>query len=177
MSHIVGTVQTVSPASHLGPDAGPATDGPDTWTLNFQHNPAPSGTKLLILHFSAASLPGNNRLEVDLGYDGADTMDVFTSANGADFWTRPVNVAAFANGKVPIRYIRDGGGATGSVVLDKYGRCERHTGDPNPNVLSNCDPFLLDSPYLQPLYDPLWFCAPPPHWENAAKLPQGDLRR
>ncbi|MEA3050435.1 MAG: hypothetical protein QOG84_2271 [Sphingomonadales bacterium] len=178
MSHIVGTVQTVSPAIHLGPDAGPATDGPDTWTLKFQHVPAPSGTKLLILHFASASLPGNNRLEVDLGYDGADSMDVFTSANGADFWTRPINVAAFADKKVPIRYIRDGGGATGSVVLDKYGRGEGHSGDPpKPGVVSNCDPFLLDSPYLEPTYDPLWFCAPPPDWENVAKIPAGDLRR
>jgi hypothetical protein len=177
MSHIVGTVQAVSPTIHLGPDAGPPTDGPDTWTLNFQHNPAPTGTKLLILHFSAANLPGNNRLEVDLGYGGADSMDVFTSANGADFWTRPVNVAAFANGKVPIRYIRDGGGGTGSVVLDKYGRGERHSGDQDPNALSNCDPFLLDQTYVEPIYDPHWFCAQPPSWENIAKLADADIRR
>jgi hypothetical protein len=112
MSHIVGTLQTVAPPIKIGPDSGPATNPPNTWTLKFQHTPAPTGTKLLILHFANASLPASNRLEVDLGYGGADTMDVFTSADGADFWTRPVNVAAFADGKVPIRYIRNGGGAT-----------------------------------------------------------------
>ncbi|MDB5694349.1 MAG: von willebrand factor type, partial [Alphaproteobacteria bacterium] len=177
MSHIVGTVQTVSPAIHLGPDAGPPTDGPDTWTLKFQHVVAATGTKLLILHFSGASMPGNNRLEVDLGYGGADTMDVFTAANGADFWTRPVNVQAFADGKVPIRYIRDGGGPAGSVILDKYGRGERHPGDQDPNALSNCDPFLIDSHYVEPIYDPFWFCSQPPNWENIETVAAGDLRR
>jgi von Willebrand factor type A domain/Trypsin-like peptidase domain len=177
MSHIVGTLQTVAPPIKIGPDSGPATNPPNTWTLKFQHTPAPTGTKLLMLHFANASLPASNRLEVDLGYDGADTMDVFTSADGADFWTRPVNVAAFADGKVPIRYIRNGGGATGSVTLDKYGRGERHSGDQDQTALSNCDPFLLDVTYTEPKYDPFWFCSQPPNWENInAITAAGDIR-
>jgi hypothetical protein len=118
MSHVTGTVQPVSPAAKkIGPDFGPATNPPDTWTLNFAHVPAPTGTKLLILHFTGASLPANNRLEVDIGYD----MDVFTSADGTDFWTRPINIHALAGELVPIRYITDGA-ATGGVQLDQYGR-------------------------------------------------------
>src|SRR2546423_4536847 len=105
MSHVTGTVQMVSPALVGGPDSGqPANPAPNTWTLNFAHTPAATGTKLLILHFQNVSLPANNRLEVDLGY----ATDVFKAADGASFWTRPVNVNALAGGLVPIRYITDG---------------------------------------------------------------------
>ena len=177
MSHITGTVQSVSPAIGIGPDFGPATNPPDTWTLNFSHTPAPAGTKLLMLHFNGASLPGNNRLEVDLGYD----TDVFTSADGTDFWTRPINIHALASGLVPIRYIRDGA-ATGGVQLDQYGRGERHTKDPtNPSSsfdsLTNSDPFLGDPTYLEPDYATFWFCHNPPNWENAGCVTAGgDIR-
>src|SRR5215208_3931792 len=112
MSHITGTVQTVTPAVSIGPDSGSVANAPNTWTLNFAHTPAPSGTKLLILHFSNASFPANNRLEVDLGYD----TDVFTSADGSNFWTRPINIYVLAGGLIPIRYITNGA-ATGSVQL------------------------------------------------------------
>src|SRR5689334_3239213 len=92
MSHVVGTVQFVMPGAVIGPDSGAIPISPNTWALDFAHTPAPTGTKFLILHFSGAQLPASNRLEVDLGYD----TDVFTSADGADFWTRPVNVYALA---------------------------------------------------------------------------------
>ncbi|WP_280252015.1 vWA domain-containing protein [Nocardia abscessus] len=177
MSHIVGTVQTQSPVFMIGPDSGPATDPPDTWTLDFGHDEAPTGTKLLILHFANASLPAANRLEVDLGYGGADSMDVFTAADGTDFWTRPINVAALPDRKVPIHYIRNGGGVTGSVTLDRYGRGERHTGDLDPSAESNCDPFLLNEFYIEPVYDPFWFCSQPPIWEDINCVPDGDIRR
>ncbi len=172
MSHVTGTVQPASPVAKLGPDFGPATNPPNTWALNFAHVPAPTGTKLLILHFTGASFPASNRLEVDLGYD----MDVFTSADGTDFWTRPINIYALGGGLVPIRYITNGA-ATGGVQLDQYGRGERHAGIQDPTALSNCDPFQGDPGYTEPKYDPFWFCTTPPNWENAACItPPGDIR-
>jgi V8-like Glu-specific endopeptidase len=178
MSHVTGTVQPVSPTLKIGPNFGPPTS-PNTWTINFTYTPAPSGTKLVILHFTGASLPASNRLEVDLGYLGGE-MDVFTSADGTDFWTRPINVYAVGS-TVTIRYITNGA-ATGGVQLDQYGRGERHTKDPaNPdsrfNSLSNCDPFLGPATYLEPDYATFWFCNSPPNWENAACIaPAGDIR-
>ncbi len=162
MSHVTGSVQTVSPVAKIGPDFGPATGPSNTWTLNFNPppSPAPGGTKLLILHFTGASLPAANRLEVDLGYD----TDIFTSADGTDFWTRPINIYALG-GPVPIRYITNGA-ATGGVQLDQYGRGERHAGIQDPTALSNCDPFQGDASYTEPKYDPFWFCSTPPNWEN-----------
>jgi Trypsin-like peptidase domain/von Willebrand factor type A domain len=179
MSHITGTVQPVAPVQKLGPDFGPATGPADTWTLNFPPAPAPLGTKLVMLHFTGASLPANNRVEVDLGYGGE--LDVFTSADGTDFWTRPININALAGAQVPIRYITNGA-ATGGVQLDMYGRGERHTKDPtNANPLfdsfSNCDPFLPGGSFAEPDYAKFWFCNDPPHWENMACNPAGaDVR-
>lgn len=163
MSHIVGTVQAVSPVLTIGPDSGSPPGSPNTWTVDFAHTPAPTGTKFLILHFQNVSLPASNRLEVDLGYD----TDVFTSANGISFWTRPVNVYVLPGGLVPIRYITSGAG-TGSVQLDQYGRGEQHAGEPGHPSISNCDPFLKDPVYTEPTYDPWWYCVNPPNWENAA---------
>ncbi|HEX6699394.1 MAG TPA: trypsin-like peptidase domain-containing protein [Gaiellaceae bacterium] len=177
MSHVTGSVQLVTPPLTIGPDSGqPANGGPNTWTLNFQHtpSPAPGGTKLLILHFQSVSLPASNRLEVDLGYD----TDVFTSADGNDLWTRPVNVSAVPGGLVPIRYITNGSNS-GGATLDKYGRGERHAGEQDPNALSNCDPFLVAGTYTEPTtseYDPLWFCHTPPHWENSSCVAPPDVR-
>ena len=176
MSHVTGTVQ---PASlKIGPDFGPSTS-PNTWTVNFAYTPAPTGTKLVMLHFTGASFPANNRLEVDLGYAGGE-MDVFTSVDGTDFWTRPVNVYA-VGATVTIRYITNGA-ATGGVQIDQYGRGERHTKDPANadakfNSLSNSDPFLGDPTYPEPDYATFWFCNDPPNWENAACIaPAGDTR-
>ena len=173
MSHVTGSVQTVSPIANLGPDFGPATGPSNTWTLSFNPppSPAPGGTKLLILHFTGASLPAANRLEVDLGYD----TDTFTSADGTDFWTRPINIYTLG-GPVPIRYITNGA-ATGGIQLDRYGRGERHAGIQDPTALSNCDPFQGDASYTEPKYDPFWFCSTPPNWENVGcASPPGDIR-
>ena len=178
MSHVTGTVQKVAPVLNIGPDFGPAT-GPNTWTVNFTYTPAPTGTKLVMLHFTGANLPAMNRIEVDLGY-GAGEMDVFTSADGTDFWTRPINVYN-TGATVTIRYITNGA-MNGGVQLDQYGRGERHTKDPaNPqasfNSLSNCDPFIDGNSYLEPDYATFWFCNNPPNWENAACVtPPGDIR-
>jgi hypothetical protein len=175
VSHVTGTVQVVSPALGVGPAFGVATS-PGTWAVEFAPTPAPSGTKLLMLHFSNAQLPAGNRLEVDLGYG----TDVFTAADGSAFWTRPVNPFALPGGRVPIRYLAAGAPA-GGVQLDRYGRGERHGPETlyawNGSALSNCDPFLPDASYLEPVYDPFWYCADPPRWENARCVqPASDIR-
>ena len=161
MSHITGTLQTLSAALGIGPSTGEAPSSPNTWSRTFHPvAPASGGLKFAILHFTLANLPANNRLEVDLGYD----TDIFTAADGPDFWTRPVNVAAFAGGNIPIRYITNGNN-TGSVQLTQYGRGERHAG--TRGSLSNSDPFLVDAVYTEPIYDPFWICdANNIQWEN-----------
>jgi von Willebrand factor type A domain/Trypsin-like peptidase domain len=172
MSHCVGTVQTVSPIT-IGPDSVTPPSAPNTWTLTFNPPAAANGTKLfLLLHFQNAILPAANRVEVDLGYD----TDTFTSADGTDFWTRPVNIYPTA-GAVTIRYITNGA-ANGSVQLDRYGRGEMHAGINDPTSTSNCDPFIAGASYVEPpKYDPFWFCTPPPNWENASCDPDpGDIR-
>jgi V8-like Glu-specific endopeptidase len=169
MSHITGSVQQVNPVLTIGPASGTPETSPNTWAMNFNPPAAPTGTRLLILHFRNVNFPANNRLEVDLGYG----MDVFTSANGAEFWTRPVDVYA-TGGSVDIRYITNGSNA-GGVEFDRYGRGERmHSTDPDHVSFTNSDPFLnpavleYEEPGLD--YDPFWFCAPPPNWENAAMV-------
>ncbi|MBB4635545.1 trypsin-like peptidase domain-containing protein [Longimicrobium terrae] len=172
MSHITGTVQPVQPPLVLGPDSG-------VLTTDFVHTPPadPNTTKLLLLHFHSASFPGNNRLEVDLGYG----TDVFTAEDGDSFWTRPVNPGKFPGG-VPIRYIVDGADE-GSVTFDRYGRGERHEGEKNFPSLSNSDPFLLDpdqdNKFVEPDYGQTWICNPPTeNWENIRCLEDtDDVRR
>ncbi|MFE9723847.1 trypsin-like peptidase domain-containing protein [Streptomyces sp. NPDC005794] len=172
MSHITGTVQTLSPTVTIGPASGAPPTSPGTWAFDFPHVPAPSGTKLVVLHFRDVSLPANNRLEVDLGYG----KDVFTAADGTEFWTRPVNVYAFPAGRVPIRYFTNGA-TTGGATLDRYARGERHAGEQDPSAFSHSDPFLGEAVYTEPKYDPFWFCRTPPDWENAVcAAPASDVR-
>jgi hypothetical protein len=160
MSHITGTVQTLGPAQTIGPG-----------TIHFNPPAAPGGTKLLILHFQNLNFKPGDRLEVDLGY----AVDRFTAADGPAFWTRPVNVYAFPSG-VPITYVA-AGPTTGSVQLDRYGRGERHAGQQDPSSFSNCDPFYQPPAYVEPIYDPFWYCANPPNWENSdCATPPGDVR-
>ncbi len=175
MSHVTGNIVTVVPIG-IGPDFGT-----NTFLLSPQAPPPPTtppgGIKFVILHFENASFPGNNRLEVDLGYG----TDVFTGDAGTDFWTRPVNVSAFAGGQVSINYIVDGG-IGGGVQLTEYGRGERHEEEAAPHdSYSNSDPFLINGNYTEPQYDPFWFCNSggniPPNWENIACLPDGDIRK
>ncbi|GGY02272.1 VWA domain-containing protein [Massilia dura] len=172
MSHITGTVQVLGAPVTLGPDTGSPPTLPDTWAINFAHVAAPGGTKFVMLHFQNVNLPGANRIEVDLGYD----TDVFTAADGGSFWTRPVNVHALGGSTVPVRYIVSGA-PSGSAQVDRYGRGERHAGEPGHPSFSNSDPFLPDPAYTEPTYDPFWFCSPPPNWENVRCIPAGDLRR
>jgi trypsin-like peptidase/von Willebrand factor type A domain-containing protein len=176
MSHCVGTVQPVSPVVTIGPDSGATASAPNIWKFTFNPPAAANGTKLfLILHFQSAVLPVSNRLEVDLNY-GAGEMDIFTSADGTDFWTRPINIYP-TGGSVEVRYITNGA-SNGSVQLDRYGRGERHAGIQDPTSTSNCDVFIDGASYTEPpKYDPFWFCTPPPNWENASCVPDaGDIR-
>ena len=167
MSHITGTVVTQSPTFKIGPGGGPGTTAV---TFSPPASPVQGGTKLLILHFTGVNLPGTSTMEVDLGYG----KDVFTAADGPDFWTRPVNVYALPGG-VPIRLIATTGAA--KAEIDKYGRGERHAGVQDPTAFSNCDPFLGDQTYTEPKYDPFWYCSEPPEWDNVRCVPVGDIRR
>lgn len=153
MSHITGTLQVLSPAQTIGPG-----------TTTFNPPAAPGGTKLLMLHFTNLNFKPGDQLQVKLGY----AVDTFTAADGPAFWTRPINVYAFPGG-VQITYIK-GGAANGSVQLDKFGRGERYDGVPAAfhSGNSNCDPFYTGASYIEPVYDPFWYCAEPPHWDNAA---------
>jgi Trypsin-like peptidase domain/von Willebrand factor type A domain len=162
MSHVTGTVQVL---------AAPLTIGPGTTVFN--PPAAPGGTKLLVLHFQNLNFRTGDRLEVKLGY----AVDTFTAADGPSFWTRPVNVYLFPGG-VEITYVA-AGSTTGSVQLDQYGRGERHAAVPDPghSGFSNCDPFFQTPSYVEPTYDPFWYCSEPPNWENVAHVtPAADVR-
>ncbi len=75
MSHNIGRIITLATPIQIGPDFG-------SNSVNFQHEPDPAQpTRFLILHFSNASFPANNRLEVNLGY----ATDVFNASHGSDF--------------------------------------------------------------------------------------------
>lgn len=176
MSHDCGTVQSLATPLQIGPDTRePATSG-QTWEKLLPHAPAPGGTKFVILHFQGVSLPATNRLEVDLGYD----TDVFTSADGSSFWTRPVDVSQVGGGgHVPLRYITDGS-SSGAATVDRYGRGESlPSHSPPHDSITNCDPFLPagwtepvfphSPPTTVPKYDPYWICdkSQPPRWQNA----------
>jgi hypothetical protein len=183
MSHRTGVIVTQTPATGIGPDHG-------NMGVNFTHIPAPvpsdpghpapgaGGTKLLILHFTSVVLPANNRLEVQLGYG----TDVFTAADGNDFWTRPVNVSILPGGLVPVTYITDGA-ANGGALITEYARGQRNEdeGFAGHDGYSNCDPFLKDGAFTEPRYDEFWFCTTPPNvppnWENVDCIPAGDIRR
>jgi hypothetical protein len=174
MSHRIGTVQPQTPALVIGPDSGGAPTTPNTWSLPFAPAPAPTGTRFVILHFTGASFPASNTLEVDLGYD----TDSFTAADGADFWTRPVRLTPA--GTVAIRYITNGA-STGHVNLGEYGRGEQvesgTAATPGRHNLTNPDVFLIDSPYAEPFNETRGICVTtaPPNWENVACFPAGSM--
>jgi hypothetical protein len=173
MGHIVGTVQPVAQPVVIGPDSGLPPTSANTWLFELDPGaPPPGGIKFIIVHLQNLNLPAANRVEIDLGYD----KDVLTATNDFDFWSRPVNLAAFPNGKVPIRYITNGA-AAGGVTLDRFGRGERHAGDGDPTSNSNCDPFLLDANYTEPIFNTSLFCATPPDFENADCATAGDVRK
>lgn len=171
MSHVTGTLHTFANPIPIGPITGDPPN-PGLWTLDFDPADAPTGTKLLMLHFKNASIPDGDKLEVDLGYG----KDVFTAADGPEFWTRPINVYA-VGAVVSIRYIGAKVPGAGAKLVE-YARGERHPGDQDPTALSNSDPFFGEATYTEPDYDPFWYCTDPPQWENVAKVsPETDIRR
>ena len=153
MSHITGTVQVLAAPQSIGPG-----------TTIFNPPAAPGGTKLLMLHFQNPDFKPGDSLRVNLGY----ATDVFTAADGPAFWTRPINVYAFPAG-VEITYVK-AGALVGSIQLDRFGRGERHAGETGHPSFSNCDPFYQAPAYVEPTYDPFWYCTDPPNWENAAAV-------
>ncbi len=175
MSHVTGSFISLGGTPF---NIGAAFGAPNN--ASFPHTPPPAAagpTKFIILHFEHASFPGNSRLEVNLGYATGET-DIFDASSGTDFWTRPINVSAFPGGNVPIFFIPDGAG--GGVQITGYGRGERHEEEipgGHNDSFSNSDPFLVGGNYTEPQYDPFWFCHQPPHWENVAAIPDGDIRK
>jgi hypothetical protein len=182
MSHLCGLVKNA--AFQVGPDSGDAATSVHTWEKAFFYEPAPSGTKLIILHFMNVVLSASNRLEVDLGYD----TDVFTSADGGSFWTRPINVGV-AGSSITIRYITNGA-SNGSASIDRYGRGESlQSVEPAYNSITNCNPFLINGwvepnfPHISgstaPKYEPFWICnrSAPPEWQNARCAAPGSVQR
>jgi hypothetical protein len=158
----------------IGPDSGLPPTSPNTWVFDLDPGPPPpGGIKFIMVHLTGLNLPANNRVEIDLGYD----KDVVTAPFDTEFWSRPINLLAFPNGKVQIRYITNGA-ATGGATLDRFGRGERHDGDGNPTSNSNCDPFLLDANYAEPTFNTSLFCATPPDIENVECVTAaGDIRK
>ncbi|RMA65879.1 VWA domain-containing protein [Ulvibacter antarcticus] len=171
MSHNIGRMITMAPLG-IGPDHGNPSE-------NFEHVSDPvQDTRFLILHFTNASFPASNSLEVDLGYG----KDIFNASDGSDFWTRPININAFPDKKVPIEYITNGA-VTGGVELVGYGRAQRLGEGYRTCTFTNCDLFLHESPYTEPVYDPFWICganfvtcASDPTWKNYDTLPN-DIRK
>ena len=184
MSHDCGSVPVITPQFHIGPDSGDAASAPNTWEKVLAYAPAPTGTRFIILHFKNVTLPANNRLEVDLGYG----TDVFTSADGGTFWSRPINVGVVGAG-ITIRYIKNGAN-TGGAFVDRYGRGESlQSVTPGHDSITNCNPFLLNGwvepnfPHIPgstaPKYDPFWICnkSAAPEWQNARCAPAGSVQR
>ncbi|MCB9287161.1 MAG: VWA domain-containing protein [Lewinellaceae bacterium] len=175
MSHATGSFISLegSPIN-----IGPVYGAPNN--VNFGHTPPPAGagpTRFVILHFENAVFPGASRLEVSLGYPTGE-IDVFDASSGSTFWTRPVNVSSLPGNNIPISFIPDGAG--GGVQVTGYGRGERHEEDIPGGIhdsFSNCDPFFVSGSYTEPDYDPFWLCHLPPHWDNVAALPNGDIRK
>ena len=184
MSHDCGSVPVLTPAFHIGPDTGEPVSAPNTWQKALAYQPAPTGTKFVILHFQNVTLPANNRLEVDLGYG----TDVFTSADGGSFWTRPIDVGVIG-ATITVRYVKNGSNAGGAFV-DRYGRGESlQSVSPGHDSITNCNPFLLNGwvepnfPHIPgsaaPKYDPFWICNKnaAPEWQNARCAPAGSVQR
>jgi hypothetical protein len=186
MSHNIGSVPVLGVPFHIGPDSGDAPSAANLWEKSLAHTPAPQGTKFVILHFMNVSLPADNRLEVDLGYD----TDVFTGVDGGEFWTRPVNVAQVGGGTgVPLRYVTDGADGGGAFV-DRYARGESlQDHEALHDSITNSDPFLAGGwvepifPHgpgdMVPKYDPYWICdkLSPPQWQNVRCAPGDALQR
>ena len=174
MTHRLGSILSPAAPFLIGPTSGLAPTGPNTWERVFTPPAAAGGTKFLVLRLTASNLTGADRIEVDLGYD----TDVFTSASGPSFWTRPI-----AGNSVTIRYIESGvGPGVSAVSVVEYGRGEglRNGGDSGIGGNTSADLFLLDGgAYPEPsFFNAAGVCpsGSQPSWENVAALPAGVMR-
>jgi hypothetical protein len=177
MSHRIGSVLPQAPAFVVGPGSGLPPTSPGVWERTFTPPPHPDGTKFLMLHFTAASLSGGDRLEVvrSADPDPFHAIDVFTAADGASFWSRPVS-----GGSVLVRFV-DGGDGTGQAAISEYGRGEgiRNGGNTAGGGNANGDLFMLDPSWDEPsFFNSAGVCpsASSPSWENVAVLPAGVMR-
>jgi hypothetical protein len=176
--HRLGSLVSVAPAREFRPGIGTNIGG-GVWEDTFNATaPTVGTTKFMILHFAGVTLGAGQRLEVPLG--NGDT-DVFTTASGPDFWTRPVK-----GGTVAIRFV-DGGSAAGTAPLTEYGRGEgivRNGIDGGADITTaggnaNGDVFMIDAgPYVDPAhFTPGGVCpAGARNWANVATLPTGVMR-
>jgi hypothetical protein len=153
--------------------AGRGTEvAPRRWKVTFAPPPAATGTKFLFLHFTTASLGSGDQIEIPLGYD----TDVFDSAAGSSFWSRPVKGTS-----VDIFFV-DGGSGTGQASVSEFGRGEglKDGGtDAAAGGIANGDLFMIDSPWVEPtFFNPRGVCpsGAGPSWENVAALPPGVVR-
>ena len=169
MSHRLGSLLAQTPTVDLGPNIGTQV-APNVWQIVFSPASAPNGgTKFLILHLTTAGIPAGARVEVDLGYD----TDVFTSASGQSFWTRPVG-----GNSVTLRYV---GNAAATISITEYGRGEpllNGGADAAAGGNTNADIFLLASPYVEPTAFNAGGVSPAsstPSWENIACVAPGTM--
>src|ERR1041385_373109 len=119
------------------------------------------GPRFILLHFDSVALSAGASLTVNLGYG----TDVFTSAAGSDFWSRPVDIAV---SPIQMRIV----GGTGSARLVEYGSGEPgippgQTPGTSLGSQSNPDPFLATNPYQEPIYETRLECNPGFAWQNA----------
>lgn len=141
--HRLGSVLAVPVPITTGPGSATPPSGINRWDHSFAIDPL---ALFVMLHFEGSQIGPADQVVVDLGYD----TDVYTSAWGPDFWSRPIR----GDTAVTWHYIA-APGSTGRVTLDKYGRGEAARGDATNAVgyrNTNADVFLIDSPYIEPLY-------------------------
>ena len=131
-----------------------------------------------MLHFTGATLGAGDRVEVVRSGDPDPfhAFDVFTSAHGPSFWSRPVS-----GNSVVVRFV-DGGDGTGQASITEYGRGEglRLGGADFVNGgNANGDVFMLDPSWDEPTFHNAGGICPSganPSWENVAVLPAGVMR-
>ena len=132
-----------------------------------------------MLHFTGATLGAGDRVEVVRSGDPDPfhALDVFTSAHGPSFWSRPVS-----GNSVVVRFV-DGGDGTGQASITEYGRGEglrlggaepRRTAA-TPTATSSCSTRRGTS---RRSTTPGGICpsGANPSWENVAVLPAGVMR-
>lgn len=161
MSHRLGSVIAVSPALVIDKNAGIAMGA--SRKITFTSAPHATGVKFVMLHFSGADLKAGDKIEINYGY----STDMFTSASGPDFWSRPIK------GAVAEIIFTDGGTGTGKANLSEYGRGEGIQNNGGAGGNTNADVFLIDSPYVAPgFFNPNGVClaGSTASWENVAKL-------